>query len=104
MLVIVIVPQFSCTVDIVITGSFNDLTVGSAVDIRCEVPGIATDAVSWNNDVYTAQDESSVLMFQSVTSSLNGTMFTCSVNSSLLHNQLGSKDIIVTVQCMFYNI
>ena len=75
--------------------------MGSAVNITCEVPGIATNAVSWEKNDYIAQNESSVLMFQSVNSSLNGTMFTCSVNSSLLHNQLGSKDIIVTVQSMF---
>ena len=78
--------------------------MGSAVNITCEVPGITTNAVSWNSKVYTAWDESSVLMFQSVNSKLSGTMFTCSVNSSLLHNQLGSKDIIVTVQSMFKTI
>ena len=70
------------------------------MNITCEVPGIAPDAISWDG-VYSVQDNSSVLMLDSVNSTLNGTKFTCSVNSSLIHSQLGSKEIMVTVKSMF---
>ena len=86
--------------DIRITDNFSNLQVGSTTNISCTVPGIPPEAVQWSNtDAWSRASPVSpgVLMLSSVDSTLNGTEFTCSVNSSKLYRP-GERKITVTVK------
>ena len=92
--------------DIVISGNFTDLTVGSTSHLICSVPGLETGAtesgISWRR-TGTSQMTSistpanATLTLHSVESMLNGSVLTCLVNSTQLYSS-GSKNITVTVK------
>ena len=89
--------------DISISGQHTNLIVGSTYTINCTVPGLEDSTILWTSTAAAAVPVSTTntLTLQSVDSTLNGTVFTCSVNSSKLHT--GSpkiKNITVTIQSM----
>ena len=87
--------------EIAISGDYSDLQVGRTQNITCTVPGIPPDAVMWSGTWSRASLSSDVLMLSSIDSTLNGTEFTCSVNSSVLYSgSPNMKKIIVTVKSM----
>ena len=84
--------------EILISGDYSDLQVGSTTNITCTVPGIPPEAVLWSGTWNGASTVSpGVLMLSSVDSTLNGTEFTCSVNSTKLYRP-GERKITVTVK------
>ena len=87
--------------EIAISGDYSDLQVGRTQNITCTVPGIPPEAVMWSGTWNRASLSSNVLMLSSIDSTLNGTEFTCSVNSSVLYSgSPNMKKIIVTVKGM----
>ena len=83
--------------EISIFEDYSDLQVGSTQNITCTVPGIPPQAVMWSGTWSRAYLSSNVLMLSSIDSTLNGTEFTCSVNSSQLINTI-NETITLTVQ------
>ena len=87
-----------CT-DISISGEHSDLTVGSTYNITCSVPGLDdSSAIMWTSSAAAVPvSTTNTLTLQSVNNTLNGTEFTCSVNSSVLYS-VGEKKISITVK------
>ena len=89
--------------DITISGQHTDLTVGTTYTINCTVPGLEDSEITalWtmSTDPSSVQVSANTLTLQSVDSTLNGTVFTCSVNSLRLYSS-GMKKITVTIQSM----
>ena len=83
--------------EILISGEYTDLQVGSTTSITCTVPGILPEAVQWSDSRASPDSPPSVLMLSSVDSTLSGTEFTCSVNSPKLYRP-GERNITVTVK------
>ena len=75
--------------DISISEQHTDLTVGTTYTINCTVPGLEDSeaVILWttSTDLSSVQVSANILTLQSVNSTLNGTVFTCSVSSSKLH-------------------
>ena len=76
------------------------MTVGNTYTINCTVPGLEDSEaiVLWttSTDTSSAQVSANTLTLQSVDSTLTGTVFTCSVNSSKLYST-GQKNVTITV-------
>ena len=97
--------------DIVISGDFTDLTVGSTTHLICSVPGLETgvqgSGILWRrtdtSQMTTPSSTNSTLTLQSVDSMLNGSVFTCSVSSTQLYSS-ESKIITVTVKSQLHAI
>ena len=97
--------SFNFVTDIVISGNFTDLTVGSASDLICSVPGLRTGGedcdILWRRtdtlQMTSPPSTNAILTLQSVKSMLNGSVFTCSVSSTQLYSP-GSRNITVTVK------
>ena len=94
--------EFKIVTDIVISGNFTDLTVGSTNHLICSVPGLENDSdISWRrtdtSQMTSPSSTNATLTLQSVDSTLNGSVFTCSVNSLRLYNS-GTKNIVLTVK------
>ena len=89
-----------CFSEITVSGNYSNLQVGSTTNITCSVPGIPPEAVQWSNtDAWSRASTVSpgVLMLRSVDSTLSGTEFTCSVNSTKLYRP-GERKITVTMK------
>ena len=80
-----------------ITGSYQHLRVGNTTVISCSVPLLANSIITWLAQDGSVVNNSGVLILQSVDYSINGSVFTCSVNSPQLYTP-GKENIIVTVQ------
>ena len=88
--------------DITISGQHTDLTVGTTYTITCTLPGLDDSTILWTSTAAAAAvpvSTANTLTLQSVDSTLNGTVFTCSVNSSKLYSS-GMEKITVTIQSM----
>ena len=87
-----------CT-DIRISGEHSDLTVGSTYNITCTVPGLDdSSAIMWTSSAAAVPvSTTTTLTLQSVNNTLNGTEFTCSVNSPVLYS-VGEEKISITVK------
>ena len=97
---------FVVVTDIVISGNFTDLTVGSTSHLICSVPGLETGAtkssILWRRTdtsqmTLISTPENATLTLHSVESMLNGSVLTCSVNSTQIYSS-GTKNITVTVK------
>ena len=93
----IIKKSFLCT-DISISGEHSDLTVGTTYIITCTVPGLDdSSAIMWTSSAAAVPVSiTNTLTLQSVNNTLNGTEFTCSVNSPQLYS-FGMKNISVTI-------
>ena len=93
----IILKSLLCT-DISISGEHSDLTVGTTYNNTCSVPGLDdSSAIMWTSSAAAVPvSTTNTLTLQSVNNTLNGTEFTCSVNSSKLYSS-GMKKITVTI-------
>ena len=80
-----------------ISGNYTNMRIGSTVEIQCKAPMLANSTIKWLFQNGSVVSSSSVLSIEPVNYSINGSVFTCSVNSSLLHSP-GRKNITVTIQ------
>ena len=83
--------------DIEITDSYQNLRVGNTAVITCSVPLLNNSIITWLAQNGSEVNNTGVLILQSVDYSINGSVFTCSVNSSMLHTP-EERNITVTVQ------
>ena len=97
--------SFIIATDITISGQHTNLTVGTTYKIDCTVSGLEDSEaiVIWttSTDLSSVQVSANTLTLQSVDSTLNGTVFTCSVNSSKLYST-GQKKQTITVQGIYH--
>ena len=95
---IIILKSLLCT-DISISGEHTDLTVGTTYNITCTVPGLDdSSAIMWTSSAAAVLvSTTNTLTLQSVNNTLNGTEFTCSVNSSELYS-VGENKISITTK------
>ena len=82
---------------IVISGDSQDLHVGSSVMISCSASTLVNSTINWLSHDGSVVSSSGALILQSVNYTINGRMFTCSVNSPQLTNSI-NETITVTVQ------
>ena len=81
--------------NIVITGSYTGLTVGSATSFSCEtIPSVHNGMIKWQSSSFNS--DSNELIINPVMLSHNNKTFTCVVSSDLLDMSL-KKDITITV-------
>ena len=81
--------------NIVITGNYSGLTVGSAISIYCEaIPSIHNGVIKWQSSSFNS--DSNELIINSVMLSYNNKIFTCVVSSNLLNQPL-TKNITLNV-------
>ena len=81
--------------NIVITGSYTGLTVGSATSISCEtIPSVLNGMIKWQSSSFNS--DSNELIINPVMLSHNNKTFTCVVSSNLLDRNL-TKAITITV-------
>ena len=88
---------------VTISGNFKNLRVGTTVQLMCRVPLLMNSAINWLSHDGSVVNSSGTLILQSVNYTINGRMFTCSVNSSQLTNSI-NETITVTVQGESVNI
>ena len=82
---------------VTISGNFKNLRVGSTVQLMCSVPNLTDSTINWLSHDGSVVSSSGALILQSVNYTINGRMFTCSVNSPQLTNSI-NETITVTVQ------
>ena len=93
--IIIIDSSPSLVPDIIVTGRYTDLTVGSRVSINCTtMPSIPNSNIEWHSSSFNI--DSNELIIDSVMLSHNNKMFTCTVSSSLLAMNL-TKSITISV-------
>ena len=81
--------------NIVITGNYTGLTVGSAISIYCEtIPSVRNGVFKWQSSSFN--NDSNELIINPVMLSHNNKTFTCVVSSDLLDMNL-TKNATVTV-------
>ena len=88
--------------NIIITGNYTDLTVGSAISIYCEtIPSIHNGVIKWQSSSFNS--DSNELIINPVMLSHNNKTFTCVVSSDLMIQPL-KKIITLTVlsQLLYY--
>ena len=82
--------------NIVITGNYTGLTVGSAISISCEtIPSVHNGVIKWQSSSLFNSD-SNELIINPVMLSHNNKTFTCIISSNLLDRNL-TKTITITV-------
>ena len=86
-------------VAIEISGSYQNLTLGSTAVITCSVANVSTTDIKWLYQNGTVVNNSNDLTLEPVDYTHNGRVFTCSVNSSQLYSP-GQKSITVNVKGM----
>ena len=82
---------------IIISGNFKNLQIGSTVQLICRLPNVMYSTINWLSHDGSVVSSSGALILQSVNYTINGRMFTCSVNSPQLTNRI-NETITVTVQ------
>ena len=82
---------------IVISGRFKNIQIGSSLQLVCRTPNLTNSSIKWLSDDGSVLNSSGVLILQSVNYTINGTMITCSVNSTQLTNTI-NETITLTVQ------
>ena len=81
-----------------ITGVHNNLAIGSTAVINCTAPSVGDSMASWYSDG-SVVSSTGVLILPSVNYTINGTMYTCTVSSPHITNNLTDHEtIIVTIQ------
>ena len=81
--------------NIIITGHYTELTIGSSVSINCTtVPPIHNSDIKWHSS--SLNTDSNELIINPVMLSHNNKTFTCVVSSDSLDRNL-TKDITITV-------
>ena len=75
-----------------------NLQIGSLEELLCKVPNLTNSTINWLSHDGSVVSSSGALILQSVNYTINGRMFTCSVNSPQLINSI-NETITVTVQC-----
>ena len=93
--------------NIVITGNYTGLTVGSAINISCQtIPFVRNGMIKWQSSSFNS--DSNELIINPVMLSHNNKTFTCVVSSNLLSmnltktitiTTLGYSTILVDVMC-----
>ena len=78
-------------------GQFQNLQLGSTSTINCSVSLLMNSVINWLSHDGSVVSSSGALILQSVNYTINGRMFTCSVNSPQLTNSI-NETITVTVQ------
>uniref|UniRef100_A0A1X7TFF2 Ig-like domain-containing protein n=1 Tax=Amphimedon queenslandica TaxID=400682 RepID=A0A1X7TFF2_AMPQE len=79
--------------DIIVTGQYTDLTVGSSVSIICTtMPSISNSVIKWHSSSFNSNE----LIIDPVMLSHNNNTFTCVVSSDLLAINL-TKSITISV-------
>ena len=91
-----------CYVDIDVSGPFQSLTLGSTTIITCSVANVPTTAIKWLFQNGSVVNSSDVLALKPVDYTINGRVFTCSVNSSQLYSP-DQKNITITVKGIYVN-
>ena len=86
-------------VDIEVSGSFQNLTLGITAVITCSVATVSTTDIKWLHQNGSVVNNSHDLTLNPVNYTHNGRVFTCLVNSSQLYSP-GQKTITVIVQGM----
>ena len=82
---------------ITISGNYTQLQIGKTMQLSCGVPNLMDSSIKWLSHDGSVLNSSGVLILQSVNYTINGTMITCSVNSSQLINTI-NETITLTVQ------
>ena len=82
---------------VAISGNFNNLQVGSTLQLMCSIPQLMNSTIKWLSHDGSVVSSSGALILQSVNYTIDGRMFTCSVNSTQLTNSI-NQIITVTVQ------
>ena len=80
-----------------ISGNSKKIQIGSTVQLMCIVSHLIDSAINWLSHDGSVVSSSGALILQSVNYTINGRMFTCSVNSPKLTNSI-NETITVTVQ------
>ena len=90
------IPNFPSLVpNIIITGNYTGLTVGSAISIYCEtIPSVRNGVIKWQSSSFNS--DSNELIINPVMLSHNNKTFTCVVSSDLLIQPL-TKNITLIV-------
>ena len=93
-----------CIPVIQITGDYDQLTVGSDLQLTCALnPTVAGSTFQWTDSSGSVVSTSSSLQQGPVTPALNGTVYTCTVSSVNLISG-GSRSVTVTVRGQSYTI
>ena len=79
-----------------IVGSYQNLTVGSTAVITCSLRSVMNSTVMWLAQDGTEVIDTGVLTLQSVNTTTDGSMFTCSVNAPHLYSP-AQKNITISV-------
>ena len=88
--------------DLLISGQYQNLRVGSATVINCTALSVADNMIRWLSHSRAVVSSSGTLILQSVDSTNNGTAFTCLVTSPHLTESI-NQTIVVTVQGSYDN-
>ena len=89
----------NATTPVTISGNFKNLRVGSTAELMCSVPNLTDSTINWLSHDGSVVSSSGALILQSVNYTINGRMFTCSVNSpQLMMTNSINETITVTVQ------
>ena len=87
-----------CLEVIVISGDYEDLRIGSSAIIYCTAPTLSNSStISWLSQDGSVVSSSGVLALQPVNYSINGSVFTCSVDSPQLMIAV-NQSVTVTIQ------
>ena len=89
----------SSALDIDVSGPYQSLTLGSTAIITCSVADLSAPTINWLSHDGSVVSSSGALILQSVNYTINGRVFTCSVNSPQLYSP-GQKNITITVKRM----
>ena len=81
--------------NIIITGNYTGLTVGSAISVYCEtIPSVRNGVIKWQSSSFNS--DSNELIINPVMLSHNNKTFTCIISSNLLDRDL-TKTITITI-------
>ena len=82
-----------------VSGNYQNLRIGSTTMITCTTPMLMGSTITWLDQDGSVVSNSGVLTLQSVDYTINGSVFTCSVNSSYFASNTSlNQTIVVTIQ------